>query len=123
MGESFRLFIGSDEMILPALFEGANGCVSGPASAYPEVIAGIYNAFIQGDFQEAARQQAVLDELREVFKDGTLLCYFKAILQLRGVETGFVKPPLRKITEEEMHTLEQDLKNLNLLYCFVNLGY
>jgi len=115
MGEDFHLFIGSDEMILPALFEGANGCVSGPASAYPEVITGIYNAFVQGDAQEAARQQSLLDDLREVFKDGTLLCYFKAILQLRGVETGSVKPPLRNITEEELRILEQDLKSLNLL--------
>lgn len=115
MGENFHLFIGSDEMILPALFEGANGCVSGPASAYPEVITGIYNAFAKGDFKEAARQQALLDELREVFKDGTLLCYFKAILQLRGIATGLVKPPLRNISEEELKVLEQDLKNLNLL--------
>lgn len=115
MGENFHLFIGSDEMILPALFEGANGCVSGPASAYPEIITGIYNAFVKGDFKEAARQQALLDELRDVFKDGTLLCYFKAILQLRGIDTGLVKPPLRNITEEELKILEQDLKNLNLL--------
>lgn len=115
MGENFSLFIGSDEMILPALFEGANGCVSGPASAYPEVLTGIYNAFVKGDFKEAARQQALLDDLRDVFKDGTLLCYFKAILQLRGIETGLVKPPLRNIREEELRILEQDLKNLNLL--------
>ena len=115
MGEDFLLFIGSDEMILPALFEGANGCVSGPASAYPEVIAGIYNAFIKKDFQEAARQQGLLDDLREIFKDGTLLCYFKAILQLRGIETGQVKPPLRNITPEELEVLERDLRGLQLL--------
>jgi len=115
MGQDFHVFIGSDEMILPALFEGADGCVSGPASFYPEVITGIYNAFVKADFKEAAHQQGVLDELRQVFKDGTLLCYFKAILQLRGIETGHVKPPLRNITKEEMSILEQDLKNLNLL--------
>ena len=115
MGEHFHMFIGSDEMILPALFEGANGCVSGPASSYPEVITGIYNAFVKGDFKEAARQQGILDELRSVFKDGTLLCYFKAILQLRGIETGPVKPPLSNSTEEEVRILEQDLTNLNLL--------
>ncbi|MCP4398472.1 MAG: dihydrodipicolinate synthase family protein [bacterium] len=115
VGENFHLFIGSDEMILPALFEGANGCVSGPASACPEVIIGIYNAFVKGDFKEAARQQALLDKLRYVFKDGTLLCYFKAILQLRGIDTGLVKPPLRNITEEELKILEQDLTKLNLL--------
>ncbi|GAK58048.1 dihydrodipicolinate synthetase [Candidatus Vecturithrix granuli] len=115
MGADFQLFIGSDEMILPALFEGANGCVSGPASCYPEVITGIYNAFVQGDFQEAARQQALLDELRAIFKDGTLLCYFKAILQLRGIETGQVKPPLRNITTEEFDVLECDLRRLRLL--------
>ncbi len=115
MGEDFHVFIGSDEMILPALFEGADGCVSGPASFYPEVVTGIYKAFVKADFKEAARQQGVLDELREVFKDGTLLCYFKAILQLRGIETGPVKPPLRNITQEEMSILKQDLKNLNLL--------
>lgn len=115
MGKDFHVFIGSDEMILPALFEGADGCVSGPASFYPEVITKIYNLFQAGKFKEAYQQQVFFDELRFAFKDGTLLCYFKAILHLRGIEAGRVKPPLRNITQAEMEKLKTDLKNLQLL--------
>ncbi len=115
MGKDFHVFIGSDDMILPALFEGADGCVSGPASFYPEVITSIYNLFQEGKFEEAHHQQELLDELRIVFKDGTLLCYFKAILRLRGIEVGRVKLPLRDITQDELERLKTDLKNLRLL--------
>jgi dihydrodipicolinate synthase/N-acetylneuraminate lyase len=98
MGQSFALFIGSDSLALPGLYEGADGVVSGNASAVPELLVGIYALFREGRHEEAARAQAALDEFIGAIDEPAELSSFKAIVSFRGAAVGEVRPPLRPVT-------------------------
>jgi dihydrodipicolinate synthase/N-acetylneuraminate lyase len=94
LGESFALFIGSDSLALPALYEGADGIVSGNASAVPELLVRLYTLFREGRHEEAARAQAELDEFIGAIDEPAELSSFKEIVSLRGVAMGEVRAPL-----------------------------
>lgn len=106
-GDGFNLLSGDDSVALAALACGADGCVSGTASAFPEVLLGMYRAFRQGDLAGARRQQTLLNTLSSVLEPGpglSLTC-FKAALAWRGVDVGQVRLPHRPLTAPEIDAL------------------
>ena len=115
MGKDFNILNGSDKILLASLFEKCDGIVSGNASYCPEIPAAIYNSFKKGDYEEAARQQELLDKLRADISGGVVISYFKTMLRFRGIDTGKVIPPLRETTKDEERKLKNTLKDLKLL--------
>lgn len=110
-GDGFNLLSGDDSVALAALACGADGCVSGTASAFPETLLGIYHAFRQGDLAGARRQQALFNALSSVLEPGpglSLTCY-KAALAWRGVDVGQVRLPHRPLTAAEADALHVGL--------------
>ena len=100
MGPDFSLFNGNDGLALRALEEGADGLVSGNASARPELLASLYALFKEGDHATAAGKQRELDEFIAGRAGASELSFFKALLALRGVPVGDVRPPLRRLAAE-----------------------
>jgi len=100
MGRDFCLFNGNDSLALPALHEGADGLVSGNASARPELLVALYAAFQEGRAAEAAARQRELDEFIAGRDPACELSSFKALLALQGVPVGDVRPPLKRLGEE-----------------------
>ena len=100
MGRDFCLFNGNDSLALPALHEGADGLVSGNASARPELLVALYAAFREGRAAEAADRQRELDEFIAGRDPACELSSFKALLALQGVPVGDVRPPLKRLGEE-----------------------
>jgi 4-hydroxy-tetrahydrodipicolinate synthase len=110
-GADFNLFSGDDSVALAALACGADGCVSGTASAFPEMLASVYRAFERGDLAGARRQQTLLNALSAVLEPGpgmALTC-FKAALAYRGVDVGQVRLPHRPLTSAEQKALHAGL--------------
>jgi dihydrodipicolinate synthase/N-acetylneuraminate lyase len=99
MGAAFSLFNGNDSLALPALHEGADGLVSGNASARPELLVALYELFRQGRFAEAREKQAELDAFIAGRDEARELASFKAILGLRGIPVGEVRAPLGRLDE------------------------
>jgi 4-hydroxy-tetrahydrodipicolinate synthase len=97
MGPDFSLFCGNDSLALAALEEGADGLVSGNASARPELLVRLYGLFHQGDRVTAAAAQAELDAFIAGRQGASELSFFKALLELRGVPVGEVRPPLARV--------------------------
>jgi 4-hydroxy-tetrahydrodipicolinate synthase len=100
MGPDFCLFNGNDGLALSALAVGADGLVSGNASARPELLVRLYAAFRQGHREEAAAAQAELDRFIAGREGGSELSFFKALLALRGVAVGEVRPPLARLAAQ-----------------------
>ena len=100
MGRDFCLFNGNDSLALPALHEGADGLVSGNASARPELLVALYAAFREGRAAEAAARQRELDEFIAGRDPACELSSFKALLALQGVPVGDVRAPLKRLGEE-----------------------
>lgn len=107
MGAGFSLFNGNDSMALPALHEGADGLVSGNASALPELMVSLYAAFREGQFAEAAGRQRKLDDFIAARDSRFELSSFKALLGLRGIPVGDVRPPLRRLAPENREGLRR----------------
>ena len=110
----FNLLSGDDSMEFCALSLGADGCVSGKASAFPEIPVALNNAFNAGDRKDARRIQLIIDQLADVIDGppGMGLSYFKACLHYRGLDVGKVRPPLRSISSSQQSELANGLKKL-----------
>jgi 4-hydroxy-tetrahydrodipicolinate synthase len=100
MGPDFSLFGGNDSLALRALEAGADGLVSGNASARPELLVGLHERFRQGDRAAAAEKQRQLDAFIAGREGSSELSFFKALLALRGVPVGDVRPPLSRLGPE-----------------------
>lgn len=107
MGTAFSLFNGNDSLALPALHEGADGLVSGNASARPELLVSLYAAFREGRHGEAAGKQRELDDFIAGRDDRCELSSFKAMLALRGIPVGDVRFPLKHLGAEGREALRR----------------
>ena len=114
MGKDFKIFMGEDSLILKSLLAGGDGCVSGNASIYPELITDIYNLFIQNKIEEAERKQMELDSFVKIHKSGAVLDHFKTILRLRGLDVGRVRSPLPLTCKEEALEIQKELSTMQI---------
>jgi dihydrodipicolinate synthase/N-acetylneuraminate lyase len=110
MGPDFSLFNGNDSLALSALELGADGLVSGNASARPELLVGLFSRFREGRREEAAAKQAELNAFIAGREGASELSFFKALLALRGVPVGEVRPPLARLSAEGRAALARRLK-------------
>lgn len=107
--DGLDLFVGSEPLLVQALAAGATGTVSGLATAFPEVVAGVLRA---PDEEGAAR----LRELKETLGAYGAQAALKHVLGRRGVPVGpDVRRPLRPLTEAERRALDADLERLEVL--------
>ncbi len=114
MGKDFHIFMGDDSMILQSLLAGGNGCVSGNASIYPELITEIYSLFLQDRKEEALSKQKELNSFARIHGGGAVLDHFKTILRLRGINTGRVRPPLQRTSVEEASEIMEKLSKMKI---------
>ena len=115
-GDGFVFIGGVDGLMLPVLLLGGLGQVSGNANAFPEVFRALYDAFTAGDLETARAQQRLINRLRDLLKDGRYPAYYKAVLTMRGVAGGRVRPPMRELAREEWQDLERGIANAGLVH-------
>ena len=110
----FCVLSGDDALEYAALSLGADGCVSGKSSAFPEVTTALFRAFHANDLKTARQQQIKIDMLATVLDlgIGIGLAYFKAALRWRGLDVGNVRSPQRWLTAEEESALQIGLDQL-----------
>jgi len=93
--EGLDLFVGSEPLVLEALERGADGAVSGLATAFPEIVASLVHDRDAAAGEHVATLRTLLGPLP--FHAG-----LKEILVARGVPLGTaVRPPLRGLTPDE----------------------
>jgi dihydrodipicolinate synthase/N-acetylneuraminate lyase len=99
--EGLDLFVGSEPMVLEALEHGADGAVSGLATAFPEIVAALVH------YRDVAAGDKVVS-LRTELGSIPFHAALKEILVARGVPIRTdVRPPLRTLTPTEReHALE-----------------
>jgi dihydrodipicolinate synthase/N-acetylneuraminate lyase len=93
--EGLDLFVGSEPLVLEALEHGADGAVSGLATAFPEIVA----ALVHGRDATAGEH---VSTLRTLLGPIPFHAALKEILVARSVPIRpAVRPPLRPLTPEE----------------------
>ncbi|MGD1276433.1 MAG: dihydrodipicolinate synthase family protein [Tepidisphaeraceae bacterium] len=100
----FKIFVGSSSLCCAGLRLGAHGLVPSTANFAPQPYVQMYDAAMQGRWDEAAALQKQADELSARYQQGRTLgesiAALKAILAQQGICGATVLPPLHAIAGE-----------------------
>ncbi|HEV2036839.1 MAG TPA: dihydrodipicolinate synthase family protein [Candidatus Dormibacteraeota bacterium] len=112
---SFRIFTGSDTMLLPALVMGAAGTICGAANVAPAWVVRIYEDFRRGEWDAARAHQDALFELVMAVRAGVFPAAIKSALHLMGVCDPWPAAPVEPLDEQSEGRLRQLLEQWGLL--------
>lgn len=106
---TFDVYIGNDELILPSMAMGAQGSVSSNAMAFPELFAKLFESIESGDFRSARKWQRHVNRLVRLLQGPRSLSRIKCALSVRGQYGGPVRAPMYDICEDEHEELRDKL--------------
>lgn len=113
-----KIFVGYDEVVMPALSSGANGAILASANLIPEIWVKIYKKVKNGEIEEAAKIQRSIQKLaRIITRKGGILAVKKA-LEMRGIKVGTARKPLSlggSLTLENTEEIKLELEKLGLI--------
>jgi 4-hydroxy-tetrahydrodipicolinate synthase len=112
--EDFVVMNGTEEYGLFALFSGADGLVSGGASALPEVFKSLVAAHREASYDEALAAQKMVLKVKDAVKTGPISAYYE-ILRERGIDCGKPRAPLLPTEKSEAKRTIDELKQLRLI--------
>jgi 4-hydroxy-tetrahydrodipicolinate synthase len=98
--------VGDDNLLLRALQAGWDGVVSGIGCFIPELITAVYKSYRNGKEAEAARYQAMLDELIQEVVRIPIPWGVRVCLAARGVGNGPMHLPPSPIRLKQMVSLQ-----------------
>lgn len=91
----FACFIGTEEILYPALMMGADGGTIASSGVIPEVITKLYRDFLAGNHDECRRAQlGIQDIIATMFAAGNFPEGFRAAVALRGFDVGPSRFPM-----------------------------
>ncbi len=109
------VFIGHDEVVLPALAGGCSGMILASANVYPEVWQKVYAAVQDGRLDEARALQMQVQKLSRIFcRHGGGLAV-KQALNMMGVKVGRARRPLKvggSLIHEDRAEIQMELERL-----------
>lgn len=111
----FRIFTGSDTMLLPSMAMRGAGTICGAANVAPHWVVRIYDEFRRGDLEAARKSQDALYQLVLAVRAGVFPAAIKAALQLQGVCEPWLAPPVQELDERQKASLREQLVGWNLL--------
>ncbi len=111
----FRVFTGSDTMLLVSLVMGGAGTICGAANVAPAWVVQIYDAFRRGDLESAREQQDRLTALVMSLRGGVFPSAIKAALDLQGICEPWPAKPIAPLDEAARATLQHHLSEWGLL--------
>ncbi len=112
--EGFVVMNGTEEYALFAIMSGADGLVSGGASALPEVFKSLVAAERRGDYRAAAEAQSLVQKVKELVTPGPIPAYY-AVLRERGLECGEPRAPFLPVQKADADRAISGLRALRLI--------
>jgi len=111
----FRIFTGSDSMLLASLAMGGAGTICGAGNVAPAWVVRIYDDFVRGDLDAARAHQDDLIRLVMALRTGVFPQAIKAALHLQGICEPWVAPPTAALDDAAMARLRDLLAGWGLL--------
>jgi 4-hydroxy-tetrahydrodipicolinate synthase len=112
--DDFVVMNGTEEYALFAIMSGANGLVSGGASALPELFRALVASQREGDYSAALASHKLILKVKDLVKPGPISLYY-SILKERGVDCGAPRQPFLPAGLEEAQRAIVGLKALKLI--------
>jgi len=111
----FRIFTGSDSMLLASLVMGGSGTICGAANIAPAWVVRIYEDFVHGNWEAARKHQDALVELVMAVRTGVFPAAIKAALHLQGICEPWPAPPVAAYDDAATARLRERLERWGLL--------
>ena len=111
----FRIFTGSDTMLLAALAMGGSGTICAAANIAPGWVVRIYDDFERGDWKAARTHQDSLLELASAVRGGVFPAGLKAALHLQGICDPWPAAPVAPLDDAATDRLRERLEKWGLL--------
>jgi 4-hydroxy-tetrahydrodipicolinate synthase len=112
--EHFRMFTGSDTMLLASLAMGGAGTICGAANVAPSWVVRVFDDFRRGDWDSARADQEALIELVNVLRAGVFPASIKAALHLQGICEPWAAPPTAALDDAATARLRESLDRWGL---------
>lgn len=112
---NFSVLQGDDRTLPAWLAMGCYGSVAGSANAFPEPLVAGYAAFREGNLKQALAYGKIAARFVDAMH-GDTISYFKEALRIRGLDVGYMRPPLLCLTQAESAKLQLDLEALCAQY-------
>ena len=112
---AFRIFTGSDTMLVASLAMGAAGTICGAGNVAPALVVRIYDEYMRGAHEDARNDQDRLYELVGALRAGLFPLPHKAALHMMGICEPWSAPPTRRLDERLAGPLREHLFKAGLL--------
>lgn len=112
---SFRIFTGSDTMLVASLAMGGAGTICGAGNVAPALVVRIYDEYIRGAYDDARADQDRLYQLVGALRAGLFPLPHKAALHMMGICEPWSAPPVRRLDERQAGPLREHLSSAGLL--------
>jgi N-acetylneuraminate lyase/4-hydroxy-tetrahydrodipicolinate synthase len=112
--DDFIVMNGTEEYGLFAIMTGADGLVSGAASALPELFKSMVAAYRNGDLEKALAAQKTVLSVKILVKQGPIPAYYD-ILRERGIDCGLPRAPFLPTKKKTVASIMNGLRGLMLL--------
>ena len=104
--QPWSLLVGDDRLLHAGLEAGWDGGISGVAGFSPELVVALYRSFVEGRTAEAARLQALLDEVIERLAPFPTPWGIRIALAARGFQTGPLPLPITARRQQQIADFE-----------------
>lgn len=111
----FRVFTGSDTMLLASLRIGADGTIAGGPNLEPRFAVEVYRAFLEGDWDRAVEMQEKVLDLVMATRRGMFPAGIKAGLEILGICDATMAPPVQPLSNGDRTELRKVMEGLGLL--------
>jgi 4-hydroxy-tetrahydrodipicolinate synthase len=111
----FRIFTGSDTMLLPSLAMGGAGTICGAANVAPRWVVRIDEEFRRGDLVAARAEQDSLYKLVMALRAGAFPAAIKAACHLQGICEPWCAAPVQPLDDQSQAKLRGQLDAWGLL--------
>jgi len=112
--DEFVVMNGTEEYGLFAMMSGADGLVSGGASALPEIFNSLIAAQRKGDYKAALAAQKTVQKFKELVKPTPISAYYE-IVRERGIDCGKPRAPFLPMDRAEAERMIKGLRGLGLI--------
>lgn len=108
----FTVLAGSDDTLLGALAQGADGGIGSSYNLICSAYVGIFDAFGRGDLEEARRLQSIAVSLLRTMDGWEFISYLKSVLRSRGLDAGQARSPMSPISSDHDDALRTALDSI-----------
>ena len=105
-GPDFAVWSGNDDMTVPVISLGGHGVISVISNLYPEKVAAMADAALDGDLDTAAALQTQMLELCDLMFSEVNPIPVKAALNCMGYDCGGCRLPLTAPTQETLQKIQ-----------------